>query len=547
MKKLFVCALAASMFTACSQDETISQQSPMQISFDGAFVNNATRAAQDPGFHNDNKPIEAFDVWAFMDNTNGIVFNNEDVTKVGSNWAYTNTALWFANKDYYFAALAPMNSKNVTIELAQGDKAENGLGNIKFTNINGTEDLLYATHKRTTPAEILEQPTAVKFDFNHMLAKVKFTFTNAFTSANYKIKVTNLTMDVNNLAQIDLAGDKVWKTHSGKLTLDFGTIAEFGIGATEECAYERLTIPTDATKDYTVNITAELYIGDVPAKTIEKTALIQGMALEMGKAYNFTAEFNASNFVGDDEPASQLFPITFDAQVIDWVDAEIGILGVGGEIKSNYTMITDASASSKVDLAEGVEYDGAGHTLSISGEPQEFYESRTLRLIQTNGDATIKNLTIDGENVSYTFDGDNDGEVDNYGIRGIFLTGEGETVIDNVTFKNVTYTLNDDTSVKTLKVINSVMEGWTSFNPQTTATFEGCSFMPGPNSNGFRPIGNTIVKNCSFADGFKIYLNKMTANNKTIKFVNCTYNGNLITAENVGTIITDAGEGVIVW
>ena len=114
--------------------------------------------------------------------------------------------------------------------------------------------------------------------------------------------------------------------------------------------------------------------------------------------------------------------------------------------------------------------------------------SGTLRFIETAGDATIQNMTIDGNNAAYEKNGTN------YGIRGIFLTGAGEVIIDNVIFKNVTYTMNDDTAVKTIKVTNSILEGWTSYNPQTTATFEGCTFMAGPNTNGFAPHGNTVVK-----------------------------------------------------
>ena len=116
MKKLFVCALAASMFTACSQDETISQQSPMQISFDGAFVENASRAI-DPSFHNTNNPLNAFDVWGFMDESTGSLWDDvatgEDVNKTDAGWNYVNTAYWFAGHTYYFAALAPQNSGNI--------------------------------------------------------------------------------------------------------------------------------------------------------------------------------------------------------------------------------------------------------------------------------------------------------------------------------------------------------------------------------------------------------------------------------------------------
>ena len=99
MKKLFVCALAVGLFTACSQDETISQQSPMQISFDGAFVSNATRAI-DPSITT--ATINGFDVWAFMDETSGVVFDGEDVTgSKEAGWSYANTQYWAPNHTYY--------------------------------------------------------------------------------------------------------------------------------------------------------------------------------------------------------------------------------------------------------------------------------------------------------------------------------------------------------------------------------------------------------------------------------------------------------------
>ena len=548
MKKLFVCALAVGLFTACSQDETISQQSPMQISFDGAFVENATRAAIDPSTTNTgDMALAAFDVWAFMTDAEGNVgevFNSEDVKKADSKWNYANTAMWFPSKNYYFAALAPMGSGQITeLNFAKDENLEVGkvLKSFTFENLNGSEDLLYATFAKQTPATITEDPGAVKFNFNHLLSKVKFTFTNGFTNPNYVIKVTGLTMDASLTATYDLQGETaVWTSHSSLTTnLDFGTIESIAKGASEECAQERLTFPTVASKEYTVNIKAELWIGDVLGKSIEKTAKITGLELEQGKAYNFTAEFNASNFVSDKEEDEGIvnYPIVFEANVIDWVDAEIGILGVGGEITENYTMITDASASSMITLADDKEFDGAGHTLTIGGEAKDFYIGQTLRLMQTKGDATISNLIIDGENTVYTFDGDNDGEVDEYGIRGIYMTGEGTVTLDKVTIKNVTYTINDDAAAKTLKVINSSFEGWTSYN--ATATFEKVAFSKGAYGR-LRPYSNTTLTDCTFTDDYILDLTKLSDDEK-VTLKNCKVGETVISAENYNTLFTIEG------
>ena len=252
------------------------------------------------------------------------------------------------------------------------------------------------------------------------------------------------------------------------------------------------------------------------------------------EATNFLAKGYSSIQVGDNYVVVEGTPATFITEF-----TENGVT----------TLSANAVASKKTEMKAGSTFDGGNNTFFVGGaDLAAYYVPGTLRFIQTEGNATIQNITIDGNNASYKFDGDKSKEgLENYGIRGIFLTGAGEVIIDNVIFKNVTYTMNDDTAVKTIKVTNSILEGWTSYNPQTTATFEGCTFMAGPNTNGFAPHGETVVKDCSFKKDFKIYLNRMTTAKKTIKFINCTYDGTLITEANVGTIITDAGEGVIVW
>ena len=87
MKKLFVSALAIASLVACSKDELVNQQNPVAISFNQAFVENATRA-------NENEPasITEFDVWAFMDQPSGTVLSGEKVEKgADGQWTYTNT------------------------------------------------------------------------------------------------------------------------------------------------------------------------------------------------------------------------------------------------------------------------------------------------------------------------------------------------------------------------------------------------------------------------------------------------------------------------
>lgn len=202
------------------------------------------------------------------------------------------------------------------------------------------------------------------------------------------------------------------------------------------------------------------------------------------------------------------------------------------------TLVADVTTSETANLLAGSTLDGGNNALTIGGELASYYTASTLRLVNTTGNAEIKNITIDGNNASYAYNGGN------YGIRGIFLNGEGTTTIDNVIVKNVTYTLNDDSKEKTIKVSNSTLQGWTSYNPSTTGYFENVSFEKGAYAT-FRPHGDATLTNCTFEEGFVLDLSKLAAGKKvTIK--NCYYNGTLITSANIDELAEDNEEGEIV-
>ena len=543
MKKLFVCALAASMFTACSQDETISQQSPMQISFDGAFVENATRAltSADPSISTDGNnntiAISSFDVWGYMDEPSGSVFTRDEVIKDGTAWNYAGELqYWYPGHSYKFQAIAPSKSTtNITVD------SENGaFNNITFINYNGSEDLLYAESEVLDADEMIASGDKVNFTFNHMLSKVRFELTNGFTNKNTTIEVSNIKMTAPKSATLNVE-NKVWSNYVEEkdFTLNFSADETMILDAQESevCFQERLTIPTAKEREYIVTFDVVLKQGDKEAIKGPKTAKIAGVALEMGKAYEFKAELNASNLTddivsGDDEIAPIVFHVV---KVENWNDVKNKdlITTVGGEIASNMTLVSDAKTTKTVSLAAGVTFDGANHTLSITEGTKDYLVKSTLRLLETKGNATIMNLDINGNKVKYT-----DDKGKNYGIRGIFMTGDGDVTIDNVTIKNVTYTLNDDGN-KTLKVINSEFEGWTSFTSEE-ATFENVAFTKGEYGR-VRPYKKVVLKNCSFGEGVvvdaKFKDDGGVIRHPSIEFINCTYNGQPLTKEIVeGTL-----------
>ena len=524
MKKLFVALLAVAGLTACFNEEVVRVQDPTAISFEANWVENATRAdvAVDPSTTTES--LTGFNVWGFMNEVEGKVFEGEEVTGSKGNFTYTNTAYWIPGNTYYFAALAPIGG-NWTLNTEAANKL--GAGIVNFLNADGTEDLLYAANVEAAPE--LGTAKTVKFTFSHLLSKVKFTFTNGFTNPNMYIDVKNVRIVNAPLAgSINLAVENWWDNDDWQLTQDkvelaFGDACDkTAMGGIQVAANERLTIPASAEYKYEVKFDVVLYMGDVLAYEGTKTSYVQGVALEMGKAYNFSATLNASNFT---EEGKELMPIVFDVeQVKNWVDAGEQTTVLPSNI-SGLTLVADAVAKNTLNLQGS--FDGAGHTLKAEAVE---VKGGAARLIDATADSQVRNLNIDGGNLV----------VNDYGIRALFLNGAGEFVIDNVTIDNVTYTLNDDSAAKTIKVINSTFKGWTSYNPATVATFENVTFAKGQTEyNTIRPHGTTTFKNCTF-EGTTILLDKLAAG-KTVKFQNCTYNGRALTSAD----LTSAPAGAV--
>ena len=365
MKKHLFFALAAFGMVACMQDEVVTVQQDA-ISFKGAFVENATRAAADPSTTGES--IADFKVWGFMDEVAGQVFTGDKVAKAGEVWTYENTQYWAPKHTYYFAAVSPAEG-NWSLNAANANKY--GAGVVSFTNVDGSEDLLYAATSVATPAyDDLKAygMDAVELHFNHLLSKVKFTFKNGFATNNMSLEVKDIKMTAPATGTIDLAVENWWDnddwTPAGDLTLEFGNVVDkdkklyrlpAGVGA--ECAQERLTIPVDKNYEYKVTFTVVLYTGNVEALTTTKETVISGVALEMGKAYNFSAEINPENL--------HLPSIEFYVEEVkDWVtsgepsnDAQVreAELKAALLLGQTYTLPYDVEVSSPVVVPAGMK------------------------------------------------------------------------------------------------------------------------------------------------------------------------------------------------
>lgn len=302
MKKLFVAVLAIAGLVACNNEETVLVKGNAPIAFD-SFVENATRA-NDPS--TTTASLDAFDVWAYMDELAGTVFVGEDVTKRNGEWSYQNTQYWVPGHNYFFTAIAPMNSANWSYNQVEET--------IEFTNVDGSEDLLF---ERVDVKDVVSEQPAVDLAFEHLLSKVKFTFVNGFLTDNAFVKVEAVKMVAPRTGVYDIMSNS-W-TVAGSETYEFGDVAKLGMAEKAAAAEERLTIPAAA--DYTVTFVATLYMGEVPA--IEDhtfTVDVKNVLLEKGKAYNFVAEVNPDSF--------ELNAIEFNVvEVNEWVTAEDDVNG----------------------------------------------------------------------------------------------------------------------------------------------------------------------------------------------------------------------------
>ena len=436
MKKLFLSVLAIAGLVACSTEDVVRVQDRAEISFEGAFVENTTRA-NDPSTTTGN--IDKFYVWAVMDNETGIVFDDEEVRKSGSQWSYTETQYWTPDHLYYFSAIAGDRSDDqIVLDLAAESKlgmSVDGLGTATFTNVNGTNDFLYAEYEYTTPESVTTVPAPVKFQFDHLLSKVKFTFENGFINQNNTIVVKNVKMVVPKVGSIDLTQNAYdWNdTLTGTTTLLMGDMAEganVAIGQSASSDYERFTIPAPATQEYTVTFDVELWMGQVCASTANKTVTISGIEFLPGRAYNFKAEINHQNV--DENP---LYDIVFNVEVEEWdeevydggaVEDEVIVLNevvtnadeMAAALKSDANIIT-VKMDSDIDLpiselgqitGGSGEYklggeDTASITIDLNGHKLNITTTYWSVLGAKNADAifTIKNGTMTSSQLTGTW------------------------------------------------------------------------------------------------------------------------------------------------
>ena len=448
--------MAVAAFAACSTEEQIAAPKGDAIAFGNAFIDNATKAI-DGTFANNGTGVNEltqFDVYGIVENAAGSVANifcAEPVSKNGSVWTYdpNKTQYWVAGNSYSFAAV-----KNGVVAVNDYDMP----ATIAY-DVESQDDVLYAEVNNVNYAGNV-QP--VKFTFNHLLSKVKFTVKNQMQYGNgnsYKVKNVRI-VDAAKTATYTVGG--TWGAHASAYELNFGDIVTVGANQVEgalkmlqdgvgESNYEHLLIP-QVNASLNIKVDVEYYIADKAHAGVDvlndsyTKDVAANLTLEAGKAYNFILTLG--------NPGE---PITFAVETItDWIEESVAVnpavVASADELVAalaegkNIVLAQDVTINKPFTVAEGQEVivDLGGKQLTLAKA-----ESGVSELVNL-GTVELKNGTISSLNDencrrcvynygTMTIDGVTFKQA--YAKKGAAINNEGNLTIENATVKAVYYSV----------------------------------------------------------------------------------------------------------
>lgn len=305
-KSLYLGALALLTLASCASEETVEAPKGNAIDFGKAFINNSTRGGEEITLDK----LTSFNVYGYMGDMSGVIFNNQLVNFAEGKWTYDAIQYWTPGKNYAFAAIAPMTGVTFTPPTTFPTSGE--FGTIAY-NTNGTNDLIYAAQYATGKES---GNTTVDFTFNHLLSRVKLTFNNKMTNPQGSMTISNVKISgVYNNGRIALpatswtVGEAATATGERAYTMSADGVAAKGASTGSDVYF---FIPTTGHK-YTITFTVEQKIGNVVVSSSTKTAEIT-LDMQRGYSYNLTANLNELNM-----PQKTPEPIEFTVTAVeDW-------------------------------------------------------------------------------------------------------------------------------------------------------------------------------------------------------------------------------------
>lgn len=315
-KNVLMLGLAAIAFTACTNEEVTHFAENRAIGFD-TFVGKHTKADVTSA------SLKKFYVYGVYSETSNsyasgttTVFNNMAVTKNEGTWKNEDARYWVADKYYKFAAYADGDNGNALTTSFNEAK-------LVITDYEaGTNDLIFATPNEVTANTQISANNPINLTFNHLLSKVKFTFTSGFPK-NYKMTISDLKISVPNKATYtegtgwDTASDNAEKTFTISAinddykgtTLSQSSNEHYVIpqGNSTLKATFKVTVTDGGGYNKEATLEASLKSGDLSSGNAGKDTWVNGYA------YNYKATIKTTDVDSD------LKEITFS------VDAENGV------------------------------------------------------------------------------------------------------------------------------------------------------------------------------------------------------------------------------
>ncbi len=346
MKKYFIMAVAVlATLTACQPDEpqtTIVET--REICFAPAATETRAAAVATEVGNVETLKLKGFAVFGFQ----GVdpIFNNTLVTHADYNTTLTGLGLtetdnawapavaenvrYWAVADYKFSGVYPATDNGYSM-----DKD----GNQTITNFvnDGTKDLLVSNVKSVNNTALQKSQVALRFD--HMLSRVKFTFTNKFTG-NEKMEISGV--KINGVAKdgsatietgdgtVDTKTAPTWTAGSEDIILEFGEMSSqtlenrFAKEEKDVTVYKYI-IPENSTA-YTIDFNVVVYSEGVQVAAKQYTGVRikkETYNFEPGKSYTFNA-----NIAADD--AGNIYPIEFTVDVSAWEEVNGGDIDLSG-------------------------------------------------------------------------------------------------------------------------------------------------------------------------------------------------------------------------
>lgn len=449
---------AVAALAACTSEQTIVAPQNEAIGFD-TFVDNSTRA-------NDvtTETIKDFGFGVYASVTNGagqsgLILTNEEVSYDGA-WGYSNTQYWVAGNDYNFTAIAPYTDAKWTYAPKDGKMAQHGVISFNNREAAANQDLVFASAARKVTEAPTSQPEAVKFTFNHMLSRVRFSFANGFQSAgNIELAVSNVHITDayanGTLAVEDGAPVAAWTNLADKnLDVNFGVVAYDNSAVKYEAtAAERIAegaklsseyfylIPNAEATAYEVTFDVTLFQAGVEIATYPHTVELK-CAMNRGVSYDIKTTLTEKNTSNE-----EIYPIEFTVTAVEeWgayndvaLEAKtvataaelVAAIAEGGEIRLtkdiNLDEVTTRAAAAGLVVDKDLILDGNGFTVKTTAV-------RALQFTEGANNVTIKNLTLDAPKSERGFQFQADGH--NVVIENVTATSDNYTVYLTATSTN---------------------------------------------------------------------------------------------------------------